>query len=261
MADEQARPEQIGYNGMTVPVVRESCAEAYIALRPQTADPYIVAPRNMDAADVAEFFAEHADRLDPLREKMLKRLEKTKSDRCTFQTGDVAYVMGRPFMIAVQPLGSQTQRTRSGNRGRTTVKYSVDTDGSLLTLLVAKAGDYSQRRMAFMSFANAVVAKNAAGMVDVCRQRIMPDAADKPWSVRMRDMSGRFASLQGSALWLSHDIVPYPVDCLVYVIWRELMPHATIAPEEARRHLEAVLPGWERAARLLAERAKPYSNQ
>ena len=79
--------------------------------------------------------------------------------------------------------------------------------------------------------------------------------------VRMREMSGRFAQHVDGVLWLSTDIVSYPVDCLVYAIWRALMLAASVSPEVAQSHLESVLPGWKRAARMLSEKAAPYSNQ
>lgn len=255
--DKQA--ERIGYDGMTIPILRESCAEAYVALAPPKAEPYVVAPRAMPVGDVVEFFALQAPKLDGLREKMLKRFEKSGSERCTFQTGDIAYVMGRPFMLQVYLLGKQKQRVRGGNRGRATVQHAVDANVSLLSLYVARADDYAQRRLAFLSYAETVVLRNAADMAAECCRRIMPGR--KAPRVRMRDLPERFAQVSPGVLWLSTDIVGYPVDCLVYAIWRALMIEATVSPEESQRQLEAILPGWERAARILSERAAPYSNQ
>lgn len=254
--------EQIEYGKKgektVVPVRRANSAEAFIALEPPEGDPYIVAPESMKGTEILEYYKNNVERVEELRPKMAKRYSKGASRRCMFRTGDVAYIMGRPFMVQVNELKGMTGG-KKGARGRATVKYEVDTNVSLLTLYVMNENNYDQVRKAFMSYAKQVILKNAAMMAATCAKRI--DVQIDNLQVRMRTMNGRFAKLEGSALWLSEDIVPYPVDCLVYTIWRELITHAGIPVDDAHEKLAETLPGWERAAEVLIDREEPYSNQ
>ena len=251
-----AQQEVLNYGDTKVPIRRESCAEMYIALQPPNALPYMVVPRKAEVDDIIGFFKARVERVEDLRAKMLKRFAKSKSLRCTYRTGDIAYVMGRPFMLHVVPLNTSGGLSKSA-RGRATIKYGVDTEVSLITLYVVQLKNYDQAKMAFNSYAHAVIMRNAPSMAEGCRRRVMPDAPEVV--VKMREMRGRFAKFDGKVLWLSTDIAPYPVDCLVYAIWRELMAQATVSEEEAQAALESVLPGWKRASQILAEKAEPYS--
>lgn len=253
-----ATREQLEYGDVKVPIYRQSCAEIYIALQPPQASPYIVAPHASDVQEIIDFYAARRELVEDLQQKMIKRFQKSQSEKCSYQTGDIAYVMGRPFMLQVHPLGKKTAAT-GGTRGRASVQYNVNTEVSLLTLFVVKPRDFDQCKASFLIYGRQVMLKNAPNMAAGCLRRIAPDA--KVPQVRMRDMSGRFSKLEAGCLWLSTDLVPYPVDCLVYAIWHELMPLATIPEEEVQQHLASVIPGWERAAELLSTRAKPYSNQ
>ena len=74
-------------------------------------------------------------------------------------------------------------------------------------------------------------------------------------------MRGRWTSNEGGALWLSTDLIPYPPDCLVYSLWRELEKIATIPKQDIDAHFARVLPGWQKARDMLATRPAPYSLQ
>lgn len=250
--------EQLEYNDVKVPIYRQSCAEIYIALQPPKATPYIVAPHAAEVQEIIDFYQPRLSAVEDLQAKMLKRFAKSQSEKCTYQTGDIAYVMGRPFMLQVHPLGKKTAAT-GGTRGRASVQYRVDTEVSLLTLFVVKPRDYDQCKTAFQIYGRQVLLRNAPNMAASCLRRIAPDA--KAPQVRMRAMSGRFSKMEAGVLWLSLDLIPYPVDCLVYAIWHELMEQATVSNEEVHAALESVIPGWEHAAELLSTHAKPYSNQ
>lgn len=253
-----ATQEQLEYGDVKVPILRQSCAEIYIALKPPEATPYIVAPRDADVQDIINFYSERVGLVEDLQGKMLKRFQKSQSEKCTYQTGDIAYVMGRPFMLQVYPLGKKTAAT-GGTRGRASVQYNVNTEVSLLTLFVVKPRDYDQCKASFLIYGRQVLLRNAPNMAASCLRRIAPDVKVPP--VRMREMSGRFSKLEAGCLWLSTDLVPYPVDCLVYAIWHELMPLATVSEEEVQQQLASTIPGWQHAAELLSTHAKPYSNQ
>ena len=250
--------EQIEYGDTKVPIFRENCAEVYIALQPPNAAPYIVAPRAMEAQQIVDFFVPRMSLVEDLRAKMQKRFAKSQSEKCGYQTGDIAYVMGRPFMLQVYPLGS-SKKVKGGSRGRATVQYSVDTEISLLTLYVVKPSDYDQAKAAFLIYARAIVLKNATSFAATCAEAIWPGKKAPP--VRLRAMRDRFSQVEAGCLWLSNDIVAYPVDCLVYAVWHAMMPHATIEQDQVEELLAAKLPGWQHAAELLSTRAKPYSNQ
>ena len=79
--------------------------------------------------------------------------------------------------------------------------------------------------------------------------------------MRLRAMRDRWSSNEAGALWLSEDIIPYPPDCLVYVVWRELEKKSTIPEEEIRARFERILPGWRRAKEILQTRPEPYCLQ
>ena len=250
--------EQLEYGDVKVPIFRENCAEVYLALQPPQATPYIVAPRAMEADEIIKFFTAHVQVLQDLQSKMLKRFSKSQSEKCSYQTGDIAYVMGRPFMLQVYPL-SNKKKVKGGSRGRATVQYSVDTDISLLTLYVVKPTDYDQAKAAFLIYARAIVLKNATSFAASCAEAIWPGKKAPP--VRLRAMRDRFSQVEAGCLWLSNDIVAYPVECLMYAVWHAMLPEATIDEQEAQALMEAKMPGWQHAAELLSTRAKPFSNQ
>ena len=244
---------------VAVPIVRASMPDLFVALQPPTAAPYVMAPRDAQPQAIADFFAQHVVQVEELRSDMLKRYEKSQSRRCRFQTGDVAYVMGRPFQLRVYPLGERKQRIKSGARGRTTSKFSIDPAISLLTLYVVHPRNYDEAKLAFNGYAENVILRNAVGMVNDFSSFLIPDEKVPP--VRMRAMRDRWASDEAGALWLSTDLIPYPPDCLVYTIWRELEKRSSLPEQAIRERFEAVLPGWKEARRMLVERAMPYSLQ
>ncbi len=250
--------EQIEYGDTKVPILRESIAEVYIALQPPDAAPYVVAPRAMDAQEIVRFFAERVEKVEYLRDKMRKRFSKSSSEKCSYQAGDIAYVMGRPFILDVNPLG-RSKGVRGGARGRANVSYSIDTETSMLSLYVMKTGDYDQCKSAFLIYGRAIVVKNAATVAEGFYRRLEIDK--KPPVVRMRAKRDEFAKVEAGALWVSEDLVPYPIDCLVYAVWNALGVYNDVDRGLYSEQLASVLPGWEHARDLLASRAKPYSNQ
>ncbi len=254
--------ERISYSGpdgveVEVPIYRAGMPEVFVALQPPNAQPYIMAARDMPAQQIVDFFVPHVAEVEELRVDMLKRFAKTSSDKCRYMTGDVAYVMGRPFQLRVYPLGKSDMKKAA--RGRATAKYSINPAVSLITLYVVHPRNYDEAKIAFNSYAEGVILRNATGLVSDFSSILMPGG--KAPAVRMRAMRDRWSSDEAGALWLSCDLIPYPPDCLVYAIWRELEKRATIPAEAVRDHFERILPGWRAAQQMLSERAKPYSNQ
>ena len=263
MPEENAQPqEKISYTGpdgieVEVPIYRAGMPEVFVALQPPTAQPYIMAARDMPPQQIVEFFIPHVQEVEELRVDMLKRFSKTSSDKCRYMTGDVAYVMGRPFQLRVYPLGKANMKKAA--RGRATAKFSLNAAVSLITLYVVHPRSYDEAKLAFNSYAEGVILRNATGLVNDFANLLMPGV--KPPTVRMRAMRDRWSSDEAGALWLSTELIPYPPDCLVLTIWRELEKKATIPENLVQEHFERVLPGWHAAQKMLAERAKPYSNQ
>lgn len=250
--------EQIEYNDNKVPIYRENIAEVYIALQPPHALPYVVAPKEMEAQEIVTFFADRVQKVEYLRDKMLKRFQKSQSERCGYQTGDIAYVMGRPFMLEVNPLG-RSRGVKGGARGRANVQYRIDTEVSLMSLYVMKTGDYDQCKSSFLIYGRAICTKNANTIAQGMYRRL--ELETKPPLARMRAMRDTFAKVEAGALWLSEDLVPYPIECLVYAVWQALGNYAAVDKERFQEALSAALPSWEQAKEILATKAKPYSNQ
>lgn len=250
--------EQLKYNDTVVPIMRQNCQEIYAALEPPAATPYIVAPHGAQVQSIVDFFVPLIPKMEELRSDMKKRFAKGSYGKCAYRTGDVAYVMGRPFMLRVYPLNTSGGKVKAA-RGRATAKFSVDSSVSLLTLYVVHAKNFDEARVAFNAYAQRVIGKNALMIAHQFNEKLRPGEADPP--VRLRAMRDKFASFEAGALWISNDIVPYPPDCLAYAIWRALESRATIGGFEAGELLDKSIPGWKQASELLAKRAKPYSNQ
>jgi len=254
MADPQ---EKLTYNGKDVPVYRAGMPEVFVALQPPQAQPYIMAPTGMHPDDIVQFFAAHIPEMEELQADMRKRFAKGSYGKCRYQTGDVAYVMGRPFQLRVHPLGKANMKAAA--RGRATAKYSLNPNVSLLTLFVVHPKNYDEAKLAFNSYAQDVILRNATGLVRDFSAVLTP--GQEPPTVRMRDMRDKWTSTDAGALWISTDITPYPPDCLVYVILRELRKTATIPEADVEAHCARILPGWEAAKRMLSERPEPYCLQ
>ncbi len=258
-AGAQAQQESLEWEGLTIPIVRAGMPDLFVALKPPKAEPYVMAPYDTEPQVIVDFFASHLEQIKELRRDMLKRYEKSSSIKCRYQTGDVAYALGRPFQLRVYPLAEKRMKLKSGARGTTTYKYSIDPAVSLITLYVVHPGNYDEGKKAFDGYAEPLLLRNAEGMTKDFMAVLAP--GESVPTIRMRAMRGRWSSNEAGALWLSTDLIPYPPDCLVWVLWRELEKLATISPEECETHLKRILPGWEAARNMLAERAQPYSLQ
>lgn len=255
--------EHLGYAGMDIPIFRQSSNDLFVALQPPGGNPYVMAPHGMPPQQIVDFFAAHVPEVEDMRAKMVKRFQKSPSMKCLYRTGDVAYVMGRPFMLHVNPLnmGAGMGGKHRATRGRATVKFEANTDVSKLTLFVVNPRSYDQVRIAFLSYAKRVIMNNAAGLVGACLQGLTSEPPAQPIAVRMKPLRHGWSHYENGVLWLSDEIVAYPVDCLVWAIWTGLAPLATKTEEERQQHINAMVPGWKRASEILANREEPFSNQ
>ena len=240
-----------------VPVFRERMPEVFLALRPPEAKPYVMASKDMDVQQIADFFGKNVVFLEELRQEMLKRFAKSSYGKCRYQTGDVAYIMGRPFQLRVYPLAQR--KMKNAARGRATSKYSVNRDVSLLQLFVVHPKNYDEAKLAFNSYAQTIISFNAKSIFKSLADTLAPRI--KQPAIRIRAMRGRWSANEAGALWLSTDIIPYPPECLAYTLAKEIEKLSPLPEDEFRAHLERLIPNWRSAAETLAKRPEPYCLQ
>ncbi len=242
-----------------VKILRFNSPDLFIALTPPSAIPYVVAPLNMPPKVIVEFFCQHVEQIDGMRMDMIKRFEKISSRKCLYRTGDIAYVLGRPFQIRVYPLTEIKEHTHKVFRGQVTAKFSVDEAISLVTLYVVHTKNYDEARNVFYNYAQRVMLNNANSLVrDFSRDLKIED---KQFVIKTRALKDRMSSYEGSVFWLSYDMIPYPPDCPVYVLLKQLKQFTTIDDEEYQKVFERILPNWRAAQKLLKERPEPFCLQ
>ena len=242
-----------------VKIIRFNSPDLFIALTPPSAIPYIVAPLNVPPNVIVDFFGQHVEQIDGMRLDMKKRFEKISSRKCLYRTGDIAYVLGRPFQIRVYPLAEVKEHTHKVFRGQVTAKFSVDEAISLVTLHVVHPKNYDEARNVFLDYATRVMLNNANSLVrDFSRDLKI---TDKQFTIKTRALKDHMSSYEGSIFWLSHDLIPYPPDCLVYVLLKQLKQFSKVTEEEYQKIFERILPNWKAARQLLKERPEPFSLQ
>jgi len=263
--NEAPRNELIEFHGdysdIKVPIRREPSHEIYIALQPPEALPYVVAPLDMPAEEVAGFVQQRLDVIRELRGVMLKRFKKTKSLRCRFRAGDVVHLLGRPFMLRINVL-STTKNMKKSTRGRANVKASIQPDVSVILLEVVQSGNYDQARLAFLSFAKPVFAQNIRSLIQQSMQRVFPEA-HVPATVNSRPMRDNWVRIddEKDTVWFSESLIPYPPHAVVYAylveIIKRLAPHAS--EEERNELLTKGVVNWQQMKALLADPNNPFA--
>ena len=245
--------EVIQFPDIHIPIRREPTQEIYLALQPPEAQPYVVAPLEMPAQDVAVFAQQRLDVLRELRTDMLKHFKKTRSLKCHFKTGDVAYLLGRPFMLRSNPLSSE-KKTKKGTRGRANVRATLRSDFSVIDLFVIQAGNYEQGKAAFFGFAQSVFSHNIQSLLEQCMKRVFPNvpAAKNVKCRPMRDAWVRFEE-ERDTVWFSESLIPYPANAVVYAYLSEAIKrYAPEASDEERKELlSRGVPDWENMKALL----------
>lgn len=259
---EQQR-EILEFGGLKVPIYRQPQPDLFIALQPPQADPYIVAPKEAEPNTIIAFIQERILIINELRAEMIKRFEKSKSLRCHYQTGDVAYLFGRPFMLRVIPLGKPNSRSK-GTRGRVKVKATTHTDVSVISLYVMKTGDYDQARLAFYGYAKPLFAKNIASLIRQCLDRTFPEQPS-PTHAKCRPMRDAWVSIDDKTdtAWFSERLLAYPPDCVVYAYLVEAIKKYAPEASEDQRHaiLDAGVPGWQNIRAILNDPDSVFTRQ
>lgn len=201
--------EQVNFDGLHAPIFRIDRNDIYMALQPPDASPYVVANREMDSEFIIKFIQDRVPLIRELRADMLKRFEKSPSMECRYQTGDVAYLFGRPFMLRVSTLGKS--KMKAGMHGRVNVNATMHNDVSLINLYVMQLGSYDQRRQAFNAWADGVFLQNARSVTDGCARAANITAA-VPATVRTRDMPSAWCQMDAAhgVTWMSKRLAPYP---------------------------------------------------
>ncbi|MDD3485431.1 MAG: hypothetical protein PHI26_02150, partial [Atopobiaceae bacterium] len=217
--------EQIGFDGIQAPIRRMRTDACWIAFEPEGARPFIVAPPEMRPEDVRLFVEQRLTSIRQLRDLVLDSYGDSPTHTCRYRSGDIAYLLGRPFVIEVNALSEQPRGHAKAMRGRTTITARLHNDLSLVELNVIKTGDYDQRRNAFNSYAGTILLKNARGLIpQLLAGKVLSEAAaerEHPISAGMiQTRPARRPRViideQRHATWVSDRLIPYPIDCLAY---------------------------------------------
>jgi hypothetical protein len=191
---------------------------------------------------------------------MLKHFAKTKSLKCRFRTGDVAYLLGRPFMLRVNPLFA-SKKTTKGTRTRANVKASMHSDFSVIDLFVPHVGNYDHGRTSFMSLAHPIFAQNIPSLLKQSMTRVFPEVAAIT-QVKYRPMRDTWVNIDEAhgIVWFSDSLIPYPANAVVYAYLVEAIKHyASEADDQERQALLAKgVPNWQEMKALLADPNNRY---
>lgn len=263
MSDQR---EALTFDGLRVPIIRSAGRETYLTFWPPDASMRFVSAKDLDADQIVAFCNERIEAIRDIRHDILKRFEKSPSLTCRYQTGDIAFLFGRPFVIRVHQLKGGG-KARKGMRGRADVRASVNPDLSLIDLYVFQIGNYDQRRGAFLSYASSVYVRNMTPLLDACARRAqLPEGI--PGKVRMRPMRSSLISIDCSqgVTWVSDSLIPYPPECLAVSFMEEacklpVMLERVKTAEERRALFDLAAPQWQHGKELLENKESQYSRQ
>lgn len=256
--------EKVSFRGLETTVSRVAGDVLYMELVPPGAVPRVVAGEHVIPSRIVDFVEAHADLVVHLHDEVVRRYAGAVAHVCRYRTGDVAYVLGRPFVLEVLPTKNGSYKKAA--RGRMTIAAAPDLDVSCLYLSVATMGSYDQGREAFLAWAAPVFLAEATSRVHECISRereVLAPLADA--CVRDRELRDAWASIDmgNGTIWLSRRLIAYPPECISYAVMvaaaRVCLPEAT--PLERRSLVETGCPSWSRAKDILSEGASPYARQ
>ncbi|MBQ9058554.1 MAG: DUF45 domain-containing protein [Atopobiaceae bacterium] len=266
--DSEGRIDTINFDGVTAQVKRIEANEVYFSLAPPDAAPTVHVNKELSNQQVIDFVTRRLGDVRQMRNEMIKRNAKGPQKTCRYQTGDVAYVLGRPFMIRVYPI-RQGKGMKKASRGRANTSVRIDSELGLIELYVLQTGNFDQRRLTFLSWANQILARNASKL---CTQALArAGIADVPTFdyrvITMHDGLVRI-DMANNIVWLSETLVAWPPSCTVYAFMREYARHSIVDDDEAgnveqrrRELIEAGYANWEEAKALLEDKQAVYRRQ
>lgn len=259
----EQKNEFIEFDGLKVPIYRHGANETFIALQPPDATPYIMTPVEKKPEEIVSFVTERIETIRELRTDMIKRFEKSPSLKCRYQTGDIVYLLGRPFMLRVFPF-PDSKKMKQSVRGRAKVKATIRNDVSIIDLFLVKVGDYDQGRLAFLSFATSIFENNAKRIVEQATANVFPQVPVYK-KVRLRPMRHDRVQIdtKQKIVWFSESLIPYPGDCMVLSYLEKLIDLYAPEADESEREalLEAGLPNWRQMRTLLQDKESPFTRQ
>ena len=260
MAEEpQSKIASIEFDGLSAPVVRAPVPDLYFQIDPPDAAPTIHASLDATNEQIIALVDQNLPLVRELREDMLKRYRHTSSTTCRYRTGDIAYVLGRPFFLRVYG-ASQRGQMRHAARGRASAGTRFYPAVSMVELYVMQPGNFDQGRQAFLSWARPILINN----VPVLAQHALADSGldfDLPQRVMMRPGMNEMLHVDPAArtLWVSDELVGFPPGCIVYAFMRA----TTAGLDEPTRQelLEKACPDWRESGALLRDRDCVYRRQ
>lgn len=255
--------ETIHINDLEVPIQRYATPEIFVALKPPLAEPYINAPIDMPPDQIVAFVSQWVPAIFELRADMLKHFEKTKSLKCNYQTGDTAYVFGRPFMLKVYPIERRINKKKAV-RGRANVSAAIRPEVSVIDLFLINENDYDQGKAAFLSAAKPIFTRNVTSLIEQCMQRTFADVK-MPKSIGIRPLRSSWVHIDKArdTVWVSEKLLPYPPECTVYAFLQQMIDslHPNADADLQLELLNRGLPEWPVYKAILNDPNSPYANQ
>ncbi len=255
----QGKIASVEFDGLSAPVVRAPVPDLYFQIDPPDATPTIHASLDATNEQIIALVDQNLSLVRELREDMLKRYRHTSSTACRYRTGDIAYVLGRPFFLRVYG-AAQRGQMRHAARGRASASTRFYPAVSMVELYVMQPGNYDQGRQAFLSWARPILINN----VPVLAKHALEDAGldpALPRRVMMRPGMGEMIRIDPAAqtLWVSDELVGFPPGCIVYAFMRA----ATAGLDEPTRQelLEKACPDWRESGTLLRDKGCIYRRQ
>ena len=268
MPEENRRIASIRFEGITCPVLPSPVPETFFAFAPPTGAPSLYVDPRLPNEAIIGFVNTWLPQARQVMGYVQKRYRKTSSLACRYQTGDLAYVFGRPFMLRVYPLAKGQMKHAA--RGRATTNVRVITEVSLIELYVMQVGEYGQRRNCFMAWADGVLVRNGSSLFMQAMQRAQAQVDLSKVTFRATETRHGLVRYDQKihTVWFSRDLIPFPPHCLAYACIREMAPYL-VAPdlegEDRQIAIDATIhrgcPDWEDARRLLVDKDSPFRRQ
>ena len=257
----------ISFDGIDCPVCRTDVPETYFAFEPPSATPTLFTDCRATNKQLIAFVNQGLPAARDVMADMRRRYRKSPSTHCRYQTGDVAYVYGRPFMLRVYP--QAMGQMHHASRGRANVGVRVVTQVSLVELFVIQTGSFEQRRGSFISWADGILVRNALGLCAQVSERAGVSLEGR-YTFRARESHDRliYIDQRGSNVWLSRDLIPFPPHCMAYAFARALADHVCADEDDpveraqkTHQIVECGCPDWRLAHDILTDKDSVFRRQ